>query len=193
MSDQSPPNSKSKKKKEKKVSPIQMLRSLSRQLPTFSDFERLGFDMGIGHDGATAILLASQLERLLEHVLAHKLNIPEAKRAALFEPEGPLPTFGGKVMLAYAIGLVDENTKREMNIIRQIRNAFAHTPNSINFSTPEIVAVCEPLARYLEETIPAEHLPLKGLAAVLLNAPPNKQRQAYLNACMAICRRLLEP
>jgi hypothetical protein len=58
---------------------------------------------------------------------------------------GPLTTSAAKIRIAYALGIVDENAKREMDLIRHIRNNFAHPREHTDFSTPEIVNACNNL------------------------------------------------
>lgn len=41
-------------------------------------------------------------------------------------PSSPLGTFSGKIHLAYALGLIDDEEQRSIQAIRKIRNEFAH-------------------------------------------------------------------
>ncbi|EZP69576.1 hypothetical protein BV96_04116 [Sphingomonas paucimobilis] len=41
-------------------------------------------------------------------------------------PSSPLGSFSGKIHLAYALGLIDEEEQRSLHAIRKVRNEFAH-------------------------------------------------------------------
>jgi hypothetical protein len=65
-------------------------------------------------------------------------------RGDLTNEKGPLSTFNSKIIAAYAFGLIDETTRKNLNIIRTIRNAFAHSKRLIDFDDQ---AVLEALAK----------------------------------------------
>ena len=61
----------------------------------------------------------------------------------LFESEGaPLASFHDKIMVGYAIGMYGPAAKADLLAVKRIRNAFAHAPRSIDFTTSEIVQEC---------------------------------------------------
>ena len=104
--------------------------------------------MGVGaggnrNDRGAAILLATNFETSLRIAIERKLSIPEKHRVMLFEDEAaPLRDFAAKIRLGYAIGLFGDETKESLDFIRLIRNAFAHAPSPVRFSTSEIVNAC---------------------------------------------------
>jgi len=61
---------------------------------------------------------------------------------ALFDPNSPLGTFSAKIEMAYRLGLIDSDIRRNADYIREIRNLFAHKIAPIGFKTPEVTAVC---------------------------------------------------
>jgi hypothetical protein len=46
---------------------------------------------------------------------------------------GPLSTFSNKILMGHALRIYDENTRCNLDIVRNIRNAFAHSKRPINF------------------------------------------------------------
>ncbi len=60
----------------------------------------------------------------------------------IFRGQGPLGTFGAKIDLAYALGMLGENSHRDAHLIRSIRNDFAHIAEKTRFSTPKIKNQC---------------------------------------------------
>jgi topoisomerase IA-like protein len=52
------------------------------------------------------------------------------------------PTISAKIRMGYAVGLFGEETKNNVDIIRIMRNVFAHAPSPVKFSTVEIEDAC---------------------------------------------------
>ena len=92
-------------------------------------------------DHAIAMIGVSILERALEIAIRSRL-IPltpdERKRLFKFENHGPLSNFSDRIKMAYALNLIDSETRDELDLIRAIRNAFAHSTQLITFNTAEI-------------------------------------------------------
>ena len=94
--------------------------------------------MGVGasgnrNDGGAAILLATNLENSLQLAIERKLPTAEKHRTA---------SFAAKIHRGYTLGLFGEETKNNLDIIRMMRNVFAHAPSPVRFSTVEIENAC---------------------------------------------------
>ena len=104
--------------------------------------------MGVGaggnrNDRGVAILLATNLENSLRIAIERKLAIDAKHRTMLFEEEAsPLRDFSAKIRMGYAVGLFGEETKNNLDIIRIMRNVFAHAQSPVQFSTVEIEDAC---------------------------------------------------
>jgi site-specific recombinase len=61
----------------------------------------------------------------------------------LFDINQALSTFSSKIHLAYSLGLIDHDVRRNADYIREIRNVFAHRLRPTYFRTPEVAAVCK--------------------------------------------------
>ena len=48
--------------------------------------------------------------------------------------------------MAYLLGLIGPAARRNLHLIRKIRNAFGHNPSPINFSDPAIASRCRELS-----------------------------------------------
>jgi mannitol operon repressor len=99
-------------------------------------------------DRSCAILgtafLDEQLRALLEaFFLDDPKRIPEMFEAAT----GPFSTFSGRIQTAYALGFLAPSELRDLDLIRKIRNEFAHDLHGVTFSTPSVVARCTELTR----------------------------------------------
>jgi DNA-binding MltR family transcriptional regulator len=97
-------------------------------------------------DRALAILLATQLEETLQDYLLFKMvPLNKTELRGLFNHSAPLATFSGKNEIAYAFRLIGPATYKDIDAVRAIRNAFAHTWKDMTFQTPEVAAVCASL------------------------------------------------
>ena len=76
------------------------------------------------------------MDAALEHLLQAVMMPAPAKGDGLFLPERPLGSLGAKVALAYRLGLIDEATERALNVLRKLRNAFAHSAESASLTEP---------------------------------------------------------
>ena len=75
---------------------------------------------------AIAIIGGTFCEMAVEYVL--KAFFPENDKEVekLFEFNQPLGNFSNKINLGYCLGLIDKLIKKDLDLIRKIRNKFAH-------------------------------------------------------------------
>jgi DNA-binding MltR family transcriptional regulator len=118
------------------------LRDLSRLQLAHDDIIALFEAFGEGeHPIATAILGAVLIEHDLEELLRSKLKRKDDKTwAMLIAENGPLNSFSSKIAIGYALGIYDQRMHGDLNIVRSIRNAFAHSKKLIQFDHPAVVA-----------------------------------------------------
>jgi hypothetical protein len=91
-------------------------------------------------DRASVILAGAMIEKTLEMMIKAKL-IPSLnkKQDELFDtPYAPLRNFKAMIELAYRIGLISSNLCRDLNIIRDIRNDFAHDIEGCSFKNRSV-------------------------------------------------------
>jgi hypothetical protein len=60
-----------------------------------------------------------------------------------FDFEGPVGTFSAKIQMAYALGIFGSDTRHDLELIKLIRNTFAHSQKPLKFELPEVRAVCD--------------------------------------------------
>lgn len=78
-------------------------------------------------DRACAVLGAAHLDYLLAKAIgAHLPRGSEMSDEILFKPEAPIGTFSSRISMAYALNIINKETKEFLNTIRRIRNDFAH-------------------------------------------------------------------
>jgi hypothetical protein len=74
-----------------------------------------------------ALVASARLEAAVERGLLIKMRpLSKTRRANLFEGYGPLASFAGKIDIAYALGIFDDETYADLKVIKRIRNEFAH-------------------------------------------------------------------
>jgi DNA-binding MltR family transcriptional regulator len=88
--------------------------------------------------GAAMVAAAFLDEFLMKLLLHHMEIISDAEVSALFDPDRPLGSFSSRIKLARALGICGPKTAHDLNLMRAIRNAFAHGLRKMNFETPEV-------------------------------------------------------
>ncbi|SEI65167.1 Mannitol repressor [Deinococcus reticulitermitis] len=89
-------------------------------------------------DRGTALYLTSYVDQVLHEILDDFLVDAESIKKGFFEGNGPLSTFSSRIDLAYLLGLIDQKARSDLNLLRKIRNEFAHNHENISFETPQI-------------------------------------------------------
>jgi DNA-binding MltR family transcriptional regulator len=79
-------------------------------------------------DRGAALIGCSLLEEDLDQLLRSKMSPnAEAKQIdGLFSGFGPLATFSAKIAICHAFGFIDGDLFHDLEVIRKIRNKFAH-------------------------------------------------------------------
>jgi hypothetical protein len=152
------------------------LRHLTRKVPTEPASAVLDAMRGSDSDRGAATTMASLTDLAMNGILIYGLGIKEqsAIKALFIGDKAPLSTFEAKCEVASSIGLIGENTINNLEVIRHIRNTFAHAIANISFEEPEMERACNRLR--LSDT--HESL-IKSLTSQI-----NRQRYGY--ACHAI-------
>jgi hypothetical protein len=97
-------------------------------------------------DRATAILGAAYLETRLGVLL----------RDYLLEGTNAVPyNFDRRIGLTRALGLIDRTDADQLNLIKEVRNQFAHQLHGLKFTSDEVAEKCSELAR-LYEAMPVQ-------------------------------------
>ncbi len=106
--------------------------------------------------------------------------------ASLTSDVGPLYTFSQKINAGYAFGLYDEDIRDNLKIIKNIRNAFAHSKHLVDFSNDSVV-------KQLRSVV----LPKKKHAKRMRNLKLVKHQKgppsaSYIILCLAVDTELLK-
>jgi hypothetical protein len=87
-------------------------------------------------DTTAVILMGSALDDVLRFRLMRHLCFKPTKDEFdhIFRFEGPLGTFSSRMELAFLFGMIDDATFEQLNLIRELRNASAHSKYGFSFS-----------------------------------------------------------
>lgn len=79
-------------------------------------------------DRSCVIVAAAYIDELLGYIFKLFLTFPSSEKEdkELFSGYGPLSTFSSKIVLSYRLGLISNYEYKTLQIIRKIRNSFAH-------------------------------------------------------------------
>jgi len=119
--------------------------SLSRQ-PISTDEERNAYFKSLRSesDRVVAIRASAFTEHTLLDLLIESMRTMDESdiEHLFFKNNATLGTFAARVDIARAFNLINEKQKKNLDIIRHIRNTFAHAVVDIDFSTKEISDEC---------------------------------------------------
>ena len=110
-------------------------------------------------DSTFALMISTAVEQALELAIStHFVDVSddEVRRMFDYTSNGPLSTFSAKIKAAYAMGVIPRSARDELDMIRHIRNAFAHSWEQIGFSTKAVAIACDQLRIPKLPTIPPE-------------------------------------
>jgi DNA-binding MltR family transcriptional regulator len=87
---------------------------------------------------------AARLEDMLEKIiLAAMPNLTKSMKGMHFKGTGSFASFRGRTDMAYAMGLIKEWVFHDLNVIREVRNKFAHPKGDVTFNTNAVCSVIE--------------------------------------------------
>ncbi|MBJ6361636.1 hypothetical protein ACFOQM_10100 [Paenibacillus sp. GCM10012307] len=103
--------------------------------------EFLGYFQNESDRGAALIgaaMVESRLERLLKQTLLDNFS----KEELLSGFNSPIGTFSSRIKLCHVLGFITDKEAREANLIRKVRNEFAHQLDDISFSDSPVCDYC---------------------------------------------------
>lgn len=128
-------------------------------------------------DRGAAVLVGGFVENYLG-VYLRSLVVDAKVADALFQAVGPLSSFSQRIAVARAFGFISKDDYDNLNLIRKIRNHFAHHPLEASFSDSPVAQLVTKLSD--QET--ASESRSKNSA--------ERNKLAYLFSCAQICGRL---
>jgi hypothetical protein len=127
--------------------------------------------VGPSDDRTTALLAAALVEASLIRPIAVAARSPNAQEVRVSRTLLS-SDFAAKIKKAFAHGLIGPATKKNLEVIKDVRNAFAHSFSEIEFTTPEVERACVML------TPPHDK-------AVYIDPAKNSKREVRYRYCIA--------
>jgi DNA-binding MltR family transcriptional regulator len=164
----------------------------------FTDIAGLFASLKVESDRASIILAAAFLDSFLGDCMARRFS--GHFDGDLFRGDGALGTFSRRISMARALGWIHEDTASDLDIVRKIRNDFAHDyDHTLSFSTDSVTARCQNLStvRAMQEaieklasTVPdREHLQVAARSSIAQIRTP---RDAFELATMVLAAAIAE-
>ena len=128
--------------------------------PDVDDIQALEIELYDSPDRGAAVVLGAMAEKAIVKLLSRTMKEEDIKG-----------NFGTKIDIAYAQALFGAQTKRELTIIRHLRNQFAHSRKPIEFTAPIVKKCC---AQLFYPDAPGVVIPI----AYVNNAPDRRLKDA---------------
>lgn len=125
---------------------------MSTPFDQFDEVIQLREALSTETDRGCALHAASYLDNELGVMLASHFVDHAKTHIELLDGTGGLATFSARIAIAFALGLISENVRNDLTLIRKIRNDFGHNPAQIGFDQEAIANRCREL-HFRSETL----------------------------------------
>jgi mannitol operon repressor len=96
-------------------------------------------------DRGAALVGAALIDSRLERLLSSHLIESKAATELLGAGDAPLGSLSSRIKISFALGLITELEYQEADLIRKVRNEFAHEVHGLTFSSQRISGLCSSL------------------------------------------------
>ncbi len=134
-----------------------MLSGDAEEKHTLENLNRFLSLVGAQDDRAMVLSLATFIEDTLGRLLIAYFRDCKATKDLVEGFSAPLGTLGSRTKAAYSFGLVTEAQYKDMEILRKVRNQFAHNWEGVSLSRNDIQALIGQLSGYT-----VDHREIKG-------------------------------
>ena len=150
----------------------------------YHKFDAVLEELKIADDRSSAILIFAFIDEMLEHYMREHLN-PELSGGVdkLFEAWGMLATANARITFAYTLYWINKNTYADLNIIRRIRNLFAHHADIKSFDDERASSLIHSITQYEK--------PMRAIPVIKLNDRKLSVRQCFLFRSTAVLMNLV--
>jgi len=128
------------------------------------------------------LLAATQIENALQELIcSHLPKLSNEKRDKLFKGLGAFSHFSTKIEVANAMGEINGDTRHDLDVLREIRNEFAHPSKEIHFHLDEMSNLLRKFRNYDDKMDPLAFF-WKKLDEIWAALNPQIQMAALLSA-----------
>ncbi len=133
----------------------------------FSDLNRFMKLVHDQDDRAMVLSMGSFIEEALGSLLLAYFRNCKATRELVEGFNAPLGTLGARIKAVYAFGLVGEDQFKDMEILRKVRNLFAHDWEGISLERNDVAALIGQLSGYSFEGVSKDGPPRERLTRTI--------------------------
>lgn len=119
------------------------LEDLGKERPTPDDLANFLSYAEAESDRGAATMAASLVEIKLRDALVARLSDIDQVEKWLDGDNAPFKTFNARIKFAYALGIYDRSIEGRLDLVRKVRNAFAHRALPLDFSHPAVAQACD--------------------------------------------------
>lgn len=144
-------------------------KTLAETHPHLSGFMDFLADFNKETERGTALAAAAMLDEQLARIIEAFLIPNNGSKALIDGFNAPLGTFSARIASSFALGLLSEVEYRECELIRKVRNEFAHQIK-VSFKSEKVANLCS-LLQLSAKSYADIHVDTRGLfttAAVAL-------------------------
>jgi mannitol operon repressor len=96
-------------------------------------------------DRGAALVGAALIDDRLDRLLRSHLCDCKATSELLDGGMAPIGSLSARIRLAHALGLIADHERAECDVIRKVRNAFAHRMHGLTFAAQDVNDLCQTL------------------------------------------------
>ncbi len=109
----------------------------------FAEMLRIADELKHESDRGVVLIVAAFLDEQLEMLLTrHFIDDPKIAAELLSSGSGPLGSFSSRMKLAYCLDLIHPQHYKDLQVIRKLRNEFAHSHIRVSFESDRIRDLC---------------------------------------------------
>lgn len=120
-------------------------------LSTATDLAEFTQELQRETDRGLPLVAAAFIDELLADSLRNFFVQKRSVNKILEGATAPVGTLSARLQLCHALGLIDDYEKSEIELIRKIRNRFAHARHGLSFNDVSINGLCASLSSPLSE------------------------------------------
>lgn len=132
------------------------------------EFKKFRKALSTESDRGCALFSAAYLDVSLGELLRCCMVQNKKVDEELFKGQAPLSTFSARIKMAYFLGLISQSERTDLEIIRNVRNEFAHHPEYIDFEVQSIRDRCGNLTHHWHEDTERARAKFTGSVSALL-------------------------
>jgi mannitol operon repressor len=133
--------------------------------PHFKAFYAALLELHTETDRGIALVITSFLDKMLSDTLRAYLIENDGSKALLSGFNAPLGTFSSRIAACHALGLISDDEAAQINILRRVRNEFAHEIG-VKFDDGRVKDLCNNL-RVGEDGKPRDKFTRSGISILI--------------------------